>query len=143
MVLSLGQYSQCDTTPLLSPGLLRPRPALLLSRSFSSRPPGTEEWHDPLTVPGSAGRAYMWPAYNLRVHRPLDEMPEDSEEARMLRENHRPSDIRPAYVCNMRANIKYSPKKMRLVASFIRGLSVEEAKKQLLFVQLKGAVAVR
>ncbi len=45
----------------------------------------------------------------------------------------------------MRAHIKYSPKKMRLVASLVRGMSVGEAKRQLQFAEksAKGARAAR
>lgn len=43
------------------------------------------------------------------------------------------------YVCHMKENIKYSPKKMWYIASFIRGLSIDEALKQLSFVLKKGA----
>ncbi|KAL6267429.1 hypothetical protein P5V15_000505 [Pogonomyrmex californicus] len=46
---------------------------------------------------------------------------------------------RPAYVCHMKANIKYSPKKMWYIASFVRGMSVDEAVKQLSFIHRKGA----
>ncbi|XP_070156393.1 large ribosomal subunit protein uL22m [Polyergus mexicanus] len=46
---------------------------------------------------------------------------------------------RPAYVCHMKANIKYSPKKMWYVAGFVRGMSVDEAVKQLSFLHMKGA----
>lgn len=47
------------------------------------------------------------------------------------------------FVCHWRANIKYSPWKMWYVASMIRGMSIEEALKQLSFVNKKGAVQVR
>lgn len=43
----------------------------------------------------------------------------------------------------MRTNIKYSPDKMWYVASFVRGMSVDEAIKQLSFVLKKGAQAVK
>ncbi|KAG5324135.1 RM22 protein, partial [Acromyrmex heyeri] len=46
---------------------------------------------------------------------------------------------RPAYVCHMKANIKYSPKKMWYIASFVRGMTVDEAVKQLSFMYKKGA----
>ncbi|CAL1675872.1 unnamed protein product [Lasius platythorax] len=46
---------------------------------------------------------------------------------------------RPAYICHMKANIKYSPKKMWYVAGFVRGMSVDEAVKQLSFLHMKGA----
>lgn len=47
------------------------------------------------------------------------------------------------YVCHMRANIKYSPWKMWYIACMVRGLSVDEAIRQLKFVLKKGAVDVR
>ncbi|EZA49368.1 hypothetical protein DMN91_009478 [Ooceraea biroi] len=50
---------------------------------------------------------------------------------------------RPAYVCNMRANIKYSPKNMWYIAAFVRGMSVDEAVKQLSFLQKKGAAIAK
>ncbi|XP_029171006.1 39S ribosomal protein L22, mitochondrial [Nylanderia fulva] len=46
---------------------------------------------------------------------------------------------RPAYVCYYRANVKYSPKKMWYIAAFVRGMSVDEAVKQLSFLHMKGA----
>ncbi|KYM92774.1 39S ribosomal protein L22, mitochondrial [Atta colombica] len=46
---------------------------------------------------------------------------------------------RPAYVCHMKANIKYSPKKMWYIACFVRGMTVDEAVKQLSFMYSKGA----
>ncbi|KAI4489323.1 hypothetical protein M0804_004821 [Polistes exclamans] len=50
---------------------------------------------------------------------------------------------RPAYVCHMKANIKYSPKKMWYIASFVRGMTVDEAVKQLSFMHKKGATIVK
>ncbi|XP_055606729.1 39S ribosomal protein L22, mitochondrial [Uranotaenia lowii] len=50
---------------------------------------------------------------------------------------------RPAFVCHQKTNIKYSPKKMWYVASFVRGMSVDEALKQLSFIDKKGASAVK
>lgn len=46
-------------------------------------------------------------------------------------------------MCHYKENIKYSPKKMWYVATFIRGMSIDEALKQLSFVQKKGAAAVK
>lgn len=43
----------------------------------------------------------------------------------------------------MKSNIKYSPWKMWYIASMIRGLSVDEAIRQLKFVLKKGAVDIR
>ncbi|KAF6200504.1 hypothetical protein GE061_004947 [Apolygus lucorum] len=50
---------------------------------------------------------------------------------------------RPAFVCHMKENIKYSPKKMWYVACFVRGMSIDEALKQLEFVNRKGALVVK
>ncbi|KAF5282184.1 hypothetical protein FQR65_LT02881 [Abscondita terminalis] len=50
---------------------------------------------------------------------------------------------RPAFVCHQRTNIKYSPWKMWYIASMVRGLTVDEAIKQLKFVLKKGAKDVR
>ncbi|KAK4886400.1 hypothetical protein RN001_002671 [Aquatica leii] len=50
---------------------------------------------------------------------------------------------RPAFVCHQRNNIKYSPWKMWYIASMVRGLTVDEAIKQLKFVLKKGAKDVR
>ncbi|XP_037895846.1 39S ribosomal protein L22, mitochondrial [Glossina fuscipes] len=68
-----------------------------------------------------------WPLYNKVVHPPQkpDEEP------------------RKGYVCHMRTNIKYSPDKMWYIAAFVRGMSVDEALKQLKFVLKKGATAVK
>jgi len=51
--------------------------------------------------------------------------------------------IRPAEVYHVRENIKYSKKKMWYIACMIRGMSVDEALKQLLFVERKGAAILR
>uniref|UniRef100_A0A336MMY7 Large ribosomal subunit protein uL22m n=1 Tax=Culicoides sonorensis TaxID=179676 RepID=A0A336MMY7_CULSO len=50
---------------------------------------------------------------------------------------------RKAYVCHVKENIRYSPKKMWYIASFVRGMSVDEAVKQLSFVLKRGASAVK
>ncbi|KAL1131187.1 hypothetical protein AAG570_012423 [Ranatra chinensis] len=46
---------------------------------------------------------------------------------------------RPAYICLVKENIKYSPKKMWYIACLVRGMSVDEAIRQLSFVSRKGA----
>ncbi|RWS31191.1 39S ribosomal protein L22-like protein [Leptotrombidium deliense] len=51
--------------------------------------------------------------------------------------------VRRATYCHYRDNIKYSPKKMWYVCVLIRGLSVDEAIKQLSFVKLKGALIAK
>jgi large subunit ribosomal protein L22 len=43
----------------------------------------------------------------------------------------------------MKTNIKYSPWKMWYIATMVRGMTVDEAIKQLSFVLKKGAVAVK
>nr|XP_022903940.1 39S ribosomal protein L22, mitochondrial [Onthophagus taurus] len=50
---------------------------------------------------------------------------------------------RPAFVCHQRTNIKYSPWKMWYIACLVRGMTVDEAIKQLKFVLKKGAKDVR
>ncbi|XP_003697870.1 39S ribosomal protein L22, mitochondrial [Apis florea] len=50
---------------------------------------------------------------------------------------------RPGYVCHVRKNIKYSPLKMWYIASFVRGMSVDEAVKQLSFLKKKGAAIAK
>lgn len=50
---------------------------------------------------------------------------------------------RPAYVCLVKQNIRYSPKKMWYISTFVRGMSVDEALKQLSFVLKKGATAIK
>ncbi|XP_076278646.1 mitochondrial ribosomal protein L22 isoform X2 [Lasioglossum baleicum] len=50
---------------------------------------------------------------------------------------------RPGYVCHMKPNIKYSPLKMWYVACFIRGMTIDEAIKQLSFLQKKGGHIVK
>ncbi|KAH8397916.1 hypothetical protein KR222_006319 [Zaprionus bogoriensis] len=68
-----------------------------------------------------------WLEYNKTVH-----PPQETDE-----------EPRKAYVCHMRSNIKYSPDKMWYIAAFVRGMSVDEALKQLNFVLKKGATDVR
>ncbi|XP_003700430.1 mitochondrial ribosomal protein L22 [Megachile rotundata] len=50
---------------------------------------------------------------------------------------------RPGYVCHMRKNIKYSPLNMWYIACFVRGMSVDEAVKQLSFLKKKGAAIAK
>uniref|UniRef100_A0A182MZI4 Large ribosomal subunit protein uL22m n=1 Tax=Anopheles dirus TaxID=7168 RepID=A0A182MZI4_9DIPT len=54
-----------------------------------------------------------------------------------------PAEVRPAYVCHQKTHIKYSPKKMWYVASFVRGMTVDEALRQLAFIDKQGASHVR
>ncbi|XP_016950447.1 39S ribosomal protein L22, mitochondrial [Drosophila biarmipes] len=68
-----------------------------------------------------------WLEYNKTVH-----PPQEADE-----------EPRKAYVCHMRNHIKYSPDKMWYIAAFVRGMSVDEALKQLNFVLKKGATDVK
>lgn len=46
-------------------------------------------------------------------------------------------------MCHAKTNIKYSPKKLWYVASLVRGMTVDEAVKQLNFTLKKGAEHVK
>ncbi|XP_063823849.1 large ribosomal subunit protein uL22m [Ostrinia nubilalis] len=50
---------------------------------------------------------------------------------------------RPAFVCHQLTNIKYSPEKLWYIAVLVRGMTVDEAVKQLSFVNKKGAKFVK
>ncbi|XP_068987392.1 large ribosomal subunit protein uL22m [Bombus flavifrons] len=50
---------------------------------------------------------------------------------------------RPGYVCHVKKNIKYSPLNMWYIACFVRGMSVDEAIKQLSFLKKKGAAIAK
>ena len=77
------------------------------------------KWDQESKVEGT-GALFNWPSYNERVWMP-------------------DGQYRPAYVCHMRDNVKYTHKKMWHIAQFVRGLSVDEAIKQLNFINKKGA----
>lgn len=64
-----------------------------------------------------------WPMENWKMYPPQEE-----GEAR-----------RRASYCHFRENVKYSPKKMWYICCLVRGLTVDEAIKQLSFVPKKGA----
>ncbi|XP_023949327.1 39S ribosomal protein L22, mitochondrial [Bicyclus anynana] len=50
---------------------------------------------------------------------------------------------RPAFICHQKTNIKYSHEKLWYIACFVRGMTVDEAVKQLSFVNKKGASFVK
>ena len=77
------------------------------------------KWDQQSEVEGT-GALFNWPSYNERVWKP-------------------DGQYRPAFVCHMRDNVKYTHKKMWHIAQFVRGLSVDEAIKQLNFINKKGA----
>jgi len=93
------------------------------STSYAEHSTGFGEWDKKQQVPGG-NTALMWPAYNERVHPPTGE-------------------YRPAYICHLRDNVKYSHKKMWHVANFVKGLTVDEAIKQLQFTKSKGAIIAK
>ena len=62
--------------------------------------PGTEKWHEPVTVPLGGDETFEWPTYNDRVYAP-------------------DGTFRPAFVCHMRTNIKYSNDKMWYIGEII------------------------
>lgn len=90
-------------------------------------------------------------SYTSRVMPPLEEDGKDPEKtSKWLSYNNKifPPQLpgeerRPAYVCHMKSNIKYSPKKMWYIACFVRGMSVDEALRQLTYIPKKGAIAVK
>ncbi|CAG7727125.1 unnamed protein product [Allacma fusca] len=50
---------------------------------------------------------------------------------------------RPAFVCHMNLNFKYSPDKLWYVACMVRGMTIDEALRQLDYVKKKGAWIVK
>ncbi|XP_017886750.1 39S ribosomal protein L22, mitochondrial [Ceratina calcarata] len=50
---------------------------------------------------------------------------------------------RPGYVCHVKKNVKYSPLKMWYIACFVRGMTIDEAVKQLSFLKQKGAAIAK
>lgn len=118
----------CRLTTRLSPGLLRsdqPLRSITAERHLSlSRPLNTfeaelfEKGRDKMPKPK------RWPKFNELVREPVD--------------INSPTKRRAVYYY-CRDNVKYSPKKMWYICSFIRGLTVDEAVKQLTFITSKGA----
>lgn len=109
-VLALKHFWSNTEVPLPAGGVLHYNPDVRA---------GTESWHDKKSEPGSGNKTYNWPNYNEYIWAP-------------------DGTYRPAFVVHMRSNVKYSPDKMWYCASFVRGMSVDEALKQLKFQRLKG-----
>ncbi|XP_045107077.1 39S ribosomal protein L22, mitochondrial-like [Portunus trituberculatus] len=111
---------QITKTQPLSP-LLAPQAPLLAP---SAPPPG-----QPLHTTGAIQKnaKMRWEYLNTKIYKPT---PTGEEE-------------RPAFVCHVKKNIKYSPEKMWYIACLVRGLKVDDALAQLQFVSQKGAVHVR
>ncbi|XP_041356987.1 39S ribosomal protein L22, mitochondrial-like isoform X2 [Gigantopelta aegis] len=79
------------------------------------------------SLPGIKTKSYQWEKYNEIVYPPQ----QDGE------------PMRPAEICHSRFNIKYSPLKMWYISIMIRGMSIDEALKQLTFYKRKGAETVK
>jgi large subunit ribosomal protein L22 len=55
-----------------------------------------------------------------------------------------PNDpVRRAEYFHHRSNVKYSPKKLWYICCLVRGMTVDEAIKQLQFIHKKGAILMR
>ncbi|OAF66046.1 39S ribosomal protein L22, mitochondrial [Intoshia linei] len=77
-------------------------------------------------LPGHSSDDKFWKKYNTIVYPPTEKGHIE----------------RPAEYCHSSINIKYSPKKMFYPAALIRGMSIEEAVKQLKFQKNKGATLI-
>ncbi|XP_046748350.1 39S ribosomal protein L22, mitochondrial [Diprion similis] len=100
---------------------------ILLDASRTTGASFPNEFHTTATKATNSSKPSHWLQYNKKIYPPQapDEEP------------------RKAFVCHMKSNIKYPPKKMWYVAVLVRGMTVDEAVKQLSFVLKKGAEAVK
>lgn len=117
----------CRLTSRLSTGLLRSDQSMRSTneRHLSlSRPLNTFEADLFQKSKDRVPKPKRWPKFNELVREPVDI---DS-----------PTKRRAVYY-HCRDNVKYSPKKMWYICSFVRGLTVDEAVKQLTFITSKGA----
>uniref|UniRef100_A0AAG5CVR0 Large ribosomal subunit protein uL22m n=1 Tax=Anopheles atroparvus TaxID=41427 RepID=A0AAG5CVR0_ANOAO len=105
----------CNATTGVAPALR------VLAANLHTTAPVAKNWNGNNTGP------QRWLQYNKVIYPP--QAPEEAP--------------RPAFVCHQKTNIKYSPKKMWYVASFVRGMTVDEAVKQLSFIDKKGASYVK
>ncbi|KAF7998597.1 hypothetical protein HCN44_011005 [Aphidius gifuensis] len=112
--------------------------SVLTGCSFSSNPTNLTRF----SIPGA----------NFHTSSKLSDLEEEKKEgpSKWLTYNEKiypPQELsekpRPAFVCHMKTNIKYSPKTMWYVSVLVRGLSVDEAIKQLSHCLKKGAVAAK
>lgn len=88
-----------------------------VSRTFTRQGEPDDPWPKP----------EEWPLKNHLVY-----PPQASDELR-----------RRAECFHYRANVKYSPKKMWYICMFVRGMTIDEAMKQLSFVPKKGAIIMK
>ncbi|XP_043249156.1 39S ribosomal protein L22, mitochondrial [Colletes gigas] len=94
--------------------------------------------------------SYAIPSSNIHGSPILDGRNSDEEQSKFLKYNEiifppqkEGEEKRPGYVCHMKKNIKYSQLKLWYIACFVRGMSVDEAVKQLSFMTKKGAAIVK
>ncbi|KAL0269013.1 UNVERIFIED_CONTAM: hypothetical protein PYX00_010760 [Menopon gallinae] len=72
-------------------------------------------------------KCHLWKSYNEKVYPP--QTPDEKQ--------------RPGFVCHVKEDIRYSYKRMWYLACLVRGMSIDEALKQLQFVKKKGAEIAR
>ncbi|XP_066586107.1 large ribosomal subunit protein uL22m [Prorops nasuta] len=90
------------------------------------------------------------PICNIHLSRTIEKYNKEVEDYHWMKYNdvmfpvQKPGEERrPAFVCLVKKNFKYSPKKLWYIASFIRGMTVDEAIKQLSFMPQKGAAFIK
>lgn len=115
----LSTTSRCLLRPITRPLLNKTQVASAWVGSYRIRNP--QDYIDSFPKPK------RWTKYNEIVQPPQTDPTEER---------------RPATYYHTRANVKYSPKKMWYVVKFIRGMSVDEAIKQLKFMANKGGQIV-
>ncbi|XP_050417655.2 39S ribosomal protein L22, mitochondrial [Patella vulgata] len=72
-------------------------------------------------------RSKQWDRYNEIVYPPLEEG----------------QTPRPAEITHVRFNVKYSPEKLWYIACMVRGMSIDEAIKQVSFYKRQGCVHIK
>ncbi|UYV60708.1 MRPL22 [Cordylochernes scorpioides] len=95
---------------------------MLYGRLIPDAPPA----HNPAANRKKWDGPQVWPKYNEKMYPPL-----------------KPGEHRPAWVCHSYTFVKYSPDNMNLVASMIRGMSIDDAITQMTLMKKKGALAVK
>lgn len=124
MAMTLSRSILWRTT-LLSSSLTQPIARPLLNKNLVAFAwIGSYRINNPTEFTNRFPKPKRWPRYNEVVQPPQTDPKEEK---------------RPATYYHYVENVKYSPKKMWYVMKFIRGLSVDEAIKQLRFITHKGA----
>ncbi|XP_076618262.1 mitochondrial ribosomal protein L22 isoform X2 [Colletes latitarsis] len=93
---------------------------------------------------------YAIPCSNIHGSPILDQGKTKEKQCKFLKYNEvifppqkEGEEKRPGYVCHMKKDIKYSQLKLWYIACFVRGMTVDEAVKQLSFMTKKGAAIVK